>query len=381
MAITNCKYFNGYKPCGYPSECNQNCEHKEIPSKRILVVHLGALGAVLRSTTLLKPIQKKYPGCHITWVTESPADQLLYNNPIIDKVLPFTFESMMELSAQAFDVGFCIDKSLKAIGLMKQLRIKKKFGFTSEESGAIVPLTNHANKLWEIGLDNHLKFNVNQKTECQLITESLNLIYERDPYLVTVGLDESEIVKRRRRNWLTKGQSGIIGINTGCASTIPHKKLSIDGHRALIREIQLKFPKSQIVLLGGREDVRRSEQISLGMNIILSPMLKGVRDGLLSVGACDVVVSGDSLGMHMAIALKKWVVAWFGPTCAHEIDLFDWGVKVVSKAQCGPCWKRECRMETMCYDQVDYSEIISGIRMGLGRMKKSDLFHEKGSTI
>ena len=45
------------------------------------------------------------------------------------------------------------------------------------------------------------------------------------------------------------------------------------------------------------------------------------------MNACDIVVSGDSLGMHMAIGLKKWVVAWFGPTCHQEIDLYDRGAK------------------------------------------------------
>ena len=34
--------------------------------------------------------------------------------------------------------------------------------------------------------------------------------------------------------------------------------------------------------------------------------------------------------MHMAIALRKHAVAWFGPTSAPEIDLYNRGVKLVS---------------------------------------------------
>jgi heptosyltransferase II len=83
------------------------------------------------------------------------------------------------------------------------------------------------------------------------------------------------------------------------------------------------------------------------------------------VAACDLVVTGDSLGMHMAIALKKWVVAWFGPTCAHEIDLFERGYKVLSQTSCGPCWKRSCKMTPMCYDQVSLTEILKGLKMGV----------------
>ena len=43
----------------------------------------------------------------------------------------------------------------------------------------------------------------------------------------------------------------------------------------------------------------------------------------VTVAACDMVVSGDTLGMHMAIARGKFVVAWFGLSCAQEIDLFE----------------------------------------------------------
>ena len=49
---------------------------------------------------------------------------------------------------------------------------------------------------------------------------------------------------------------------------------------------------------------------------------------------CDVVISGDSLGMHMAIALSKHVVAWFGPTSPQEIDLYDRGVKLLADRLC-----------------------------------------------
>jgi heptosyltransferase-2 len=85
---------------------------------------------------------------------------------------------------------------------------------------------------------------------------------------------------------------------------------------------------------------------------------------MISMDACDVVVSGDSLGMHMAIALKKWTVAWFGPTCAHEIDLYDRGVHVLTAAPCSPCWKRSCNRTPMCYDRVSTTDIIQGVRAG-----------------
>jgi heptosyltransferase-2 len=44
------------------------------------------------------------------------------------------------------------------------------------------------------------------------------------------------------------------------------------------------------------------------------------------IASCDVIVTPDTLGLHLALALKKKVVALFGPTPAHEIPLYEQGV-------------------------------------------------------
>jgi heptosyltransferase-2 len=137
----------------------------------------------------------------------------------------------------------------------------------------------------------------------------------------------------------------------------------VDAHRRLIAS--LKGLGVKIVLLGGPEDRLRNQQIAHGLQVISSPTDQGLRDGLISMDACDIVISGDSLGMHMGIALKKWVVAWFGPTCAHEIDLYDRGAYVLSTAPCSPCWKRSCNKNPMCYDLVDLNELIQGVKKGI----------------
>jgi heptosyltransferase II len=66
--------------------------------------------------------------------------------------------------------------------------------------------------------------------------------------------------------------------------------------------------------------------------------------------------------MHIAIALKKQVVAWFGPTCAHEIELYGRGEKIVSDFSCSPCWNRNCNKQVKCNDALDLSQIIQSIQ-------------------
>ncbi|MCB0362324.1 MAG: hypothetical protein KDD35_06365, partial [Bdellovibrionales bacterium] len=90
-----------------------------------------------------------------------------------------------------------------------------------------------------------------------------------------------------------------------------------------------------------------------------------------SVDACDIIVTGDSLGMHMGIALEKWVVAWFGPTCAHEIDFYGRGSVVFASTTCGPCWRRSCQNQEMCYDHVPINQLVDGVKKGIAWHRSS----------
>jgi heptosyltransferase II len=367
-----CRHFSGYKPCQKSQTCDDLCAFKDIPATRLLVVHLGAIGAVVRSTSLLASIKQKYPSSHITWITQKPSDALLKGHPLLDQVLTTSSEDLLKASNFLFDVAFCIDKSLIATGIIQQLRVKKVYGFISEDNGSIIPANFKAKELWELGLDNHKKFFVNQKPETQLMHEALELPYSRSEYNLPLTEEELKITALKRKTWSLKGDEVFVGINTGCSTVIPYKKLPFEAYVTLIERLQ-KTKNIVPVLLGGPEDQDRNEKLHIKTGAILSPCNKGLRDGLSSVAACDVVVTGDSLGMHMAISQKKWVIAWFGPTCAQEIDLYDRGQKVITKAHCSPCWKRHCTKPTMCYDLVSLDEVYQAILSGIDNLLKKPL--------
>lgn len=366
MAEITCRHFTGYKPCGKSATCG--CAHFAPVRTRVLIVHLEALGAVLRSTSLLAAIHRQHPGAHVTWVTKAPAHRLLANLTEIDRVL--TTDDLLPLRALAFDVAYVIDKSLAAAGVLASTTAREVRGFRAQ-GHAIVPANPEANELWELGLDDRRKFFENQKSEQRLTHEALALgEYRRDGYRVEFTRDEKATIAERRAAW---GPS--LGLNVGCSATLPAKKLTVEGHRDLIARLHARFGGVSIVLLGGPEDSERMDEIARGLDVIVSPSRLGLRDGLLSVAATDLVFSGDSLGMHMAIALKKWTVAWFGPTCAPEIDLYDRGVKILTKAPCAPCWKRDCGRTTMCYDQVDFNAVVDGLAQGMQWLTSSSKPH------
>ena len=348
-----------------------------IARERVLIVHLEALGAVVRSTSLLASIKRKYPDSHITWVTQKPANQLIKGHPLVDRVLTTDRDDMLALSCLHFDIALCVDKSLKAAGVLNVAKFDKLFGFQVDaRTGAILPATEAANELWELGLSDEKKFFVNKKPETQLSREALELpahsLHPSDEYSIHLNASEVKEANERRRKWAGVDQY-VVGLNTGCSDVIAYKKLSVETHREIIKRLS-SVAGVRVVLLGGPEDDIRNQRIAHGLDVVQSPTQSGLRDGLISVEACDIVVTGDSLGMHMAIALKKWVVAWFGPTCAHEIELYGRGVKILSQAACSPCWKRSCNKNPMCYDLVSIAEIMHGIAKGMREKDAASLF-------
>lgn len=382
MAEIGCRYFNGYKPCGKNTACERSeCTSYSSVEERILIVHLEALGAVLRSTSLLPAIKRKYPRSHITWVTKAPAHHLLAGNELIDRIV---VEPFLALSALRFDLALVIDKSLEASGILARTQAAEVRGFRADPfTGAILPANPEARELWDIGLNDHLKFKVNKKTEQHLVHESVALgTYSRDEYVLRLSAAEQELSRIRRHAWSPSG-APVIGINTGCAPMLPAKKLTVEGHRELISRILAdeKLRGLPVVLLGGPEDAERNSQIARDLPVQLSPTGKGLRDGLASVAACDLVFSGDSLGMHMAVAQQKWVVAWFGPSCEQEIDLYERGRKILTKAPCSPCWKRVCGQKVMCYDQVDFNEVLNGLKEGLSWLTLSSKPHFRETSF
>jgi ADP-heptose:LPS heptosyltransferase len=81
--------------------------------------------------------------------------------------------------------------------------------------------------------------------------------------------------------------------------------------------------------------------------------------GFISV--MDVVVSSDSLAMHLAIALGKKVVALFGSTCPQEITLYGRGTKIFAGLPCSPCYKSRCE-EMTCMKAITAEQVFREIQ-------------------
>ncbi len=360
MTIPNCKRFTGYKPCFPGTECYKECVDQDPIGTRILIVNLDAMGNVLVTTCLLPAIKRKYPESHISWITLKNAAPLLQNNSSLDRVFLWEPESWLILQQMKFDVVMNIDKSRRSCAFTMGLRAKEKLGFGLNENGVIVPLNKEARENYLLGLDDHLKFRVNQKPVSRILCETLKLKYKRDEYIIRLTLEEEQFSKAYRNEQGIRASDLVVGFNTGCSELYPNKKMTIEQHVSLINRLSA-VSGVRCVLVGGPEDTLRNAEIQrqVGDKGISTPTTEGLRRGLCYINICDVVISGDSFGMHAALGLKKYVIVWFGVSCWTEIDLFDRGEKLIPEGlKCSPCWKRECPYNLECIQMIDLEKIV-----------------------
>ncbi len=360
---TDCRHFDGYKPCRFRRPCD-GCPHVDVPSARVLIVNLDHLGDVVRSTALLGPLHRALPGAHVTWITLPRAAELLRHVEGLDRVVPLGPAVGPMLAVLEFDLVLGVDKSLEAGALTRAARSPERRGFAVDRHGAIVPLSAGAEELYAQGLDDDAKFRHNRKPMTRLVCEALGLPYARDPYRVTLSEGERAAVRAWRAGHGLPPGAALIGFNTGSSEALRHKRLPLPRLAALIEAVAARCPDAALALLGGPEDTARNRALAQRVRVprlLQTPTEEGLRRGLEAVAACDVVVTADSLAMHMAIALGVRVVAWFTVSSHHEIDFYDRGEAVLAGVDCRPCMRAECDREPHCTDRVPQDALVDAV--------------------
>jgi ADP-heptose:LPS heptosyltransferase len=361
--IPNCKRFTGYKPCFPDHDCwKEGCKDNITTGVKILIINLDAIGDVLMTTAQLPAIKRKFPESTVYWVTLKNAAPLLYNNHFVDQVFNFDAASILFLQQMKFDFVMNVDKSQASCALLNSIDSKSKLGFGLNENGIIIPLNEGAYYNYELGMNDHLKFKVNKKTGQEYLAETFELDYKRDEYSLELSDNENKFVRKFKKAKKIGSRDKIIGFNTGCSELYPNKKMTIEQHIYLIKKLLKK--KYKILLLGGPEDTKRNKEIYSHFKgkIINTPTDEGLRRGICYESIPDIVITGDSLGMHIAIGLKKYVIAWFGVSCWTEIDLYNRGSKLFQEDLfCSPCWKTSCPYNLECIKLIDLDRIITEV--------------------
>ncbi|OYT41034.1 hypothetical protein B6U80_02115 [Candidatus Pacearchaeota archaeon ex4484_26] len=324
---------------------------------KILLIKFAALGDVLRTISLLPAIKKKWKNSEITFFTKKEAKDLFRNNFYISKLLIYNKENIKELEKEYFDLVINLDEDYEACSLATRIRKKELRGFYLKD-GKIVPTPSAREwfsmsafgkktpKIKGMPYNDYLK-KKNKKTWQQLMSEIIGINVKDCSLPYTLSPKQKKFALDFARRYNLNRNNLIIGLNTGAGGKWPAKNLSIE-KTAKLAEKLYKDLNAQVILFGGPEEIERNNEIVAKAKV---PIINaGCGNDLFEfpalISLCHLFITSDTFGMHLAIALKRKIIAFFGPTSAAEIELFGLGEKIIARHPCYCCYKPDCKADS-----------------------------------
>lgn len=364
-AAYDCKYFLGDRPCKWHKFNGVlcRCDHYEQIKESILIIKLDAVGDVLRTTCLLPVINKQWPQASITWITRGESVPLLHNNPYITEVLIYDADALVHLGSRTFDRVINLDAGKISAGMAAMATAKEKTGYVLHEKGYVTATNSEAEKWLRTGVFDNIK-RKNTKTYQAIMCSILGLPPEGLKYVLELTDEEKKMGRSHLRKLGVDLNKSIIGIHTGGGGRWQLKQWREESFVKLIEALQNDAELDvQICLFGGPLEKEQNKRI---MGRIQGPLFDTGCDNSLRhiasmIACCSVMVSGDSLAMHLALAMERRVVVLFGPTSHQEIELFGLGEKILPELDCLVCYKKECDFSPNCMDSIPVSKVQEAI--------------------
>ena len=361
----NCRHFRGDIPCKPHKEFGVHCEGCEYYGKiefKILIIKLDAVGDVLRTTCILPGLKEKHPHSHVTWLTRKESLPLFKNNDMVDVVIDYSAESFLQIQSEHYDLVINPDAAPKSAILAEAAKGSKKVGFGYHKKGYVYPFNKEAERWFEMGLFDDIK-KANTLTYQQMILNMIGLAHSNHEIVIKLHDDEKKFAENFSNKQGIDKEVLTIGLNTGAGGRWKLKQWTVEGFSNLIEMINKDLPKAKILLYGGpREKERNSYLGNKYPYVINTGCENSLREFISLIDICDLLVTGDTMALHIGVALKKKVVALFGPTSPAEIDLYGLGKKVYADIECLCCYRQTCAVSPNCMEQITPEMVFNAIK-------------------
>lgn len=342
---TDCRWFNGDIPCTphkqfgvhCVDEQGHACSHYHSLTSNILVIKLGAVGDVIRTTPLIHRLKDLYPQARLWWLTLFP-DVV---PRVIDVVLPFLPQSLAILQAMRFDFIYNLDKDREACALLAMLNAPVKKGYTLQD-GKPVPVDADAAPKYMTGVFDDLS-KENTKSYPQEIFEISGFAFAGEKYILDSFSDRGFV-------WKLPGTKKIVGLNTGCGGRWVSRLWAEKNWVSLAK--RLKKAGYTPLLLGGEQEHQKNTRIakkSGARYLGYFPLHQFIN----LIEQCDLVVTAVTMALHVAIGLDKKVVLFNNIFNRHEFELYGLGEILEPGVACSCYYSPVCPNNCMQYITVD----------------------------
>ncbi len=319
-------------------------ESKDREYKNILIIKMSSLGDVLHVLPSVAALRKRFPKARLTWLVHPQFSGFVPDPPIIDEVIYF---DKVKFNKMSLGEKWAYFKEMRA------LLHSRKFDLVIDMHGLFKSAVLAAIS----GCDNRIGF-------CEM-WEGSGLVsrpvrgehakgHAIEQYLDVaryLGCPVDEIsfpMPDLQKEWEAV-QKKTEAVKEPYVVLVPgarwDTKIWPAEHFAKLADMILRDGK-QVILAGGPEDAPLGAQISK-----LAPGATDLtgKTSLRELGAlirhCTVYISADTGPLFIAAAMKKPLIAMYGPTRPDRTGPYGSDNAVVLKAPvaCAGCLKRHCR--------------------------------------
>lgn len=306
---------------------------------KVLIIKLGysetidpgigkvtSLGDVLRTTVILYP----FADDHVTWLVDEQAYPLLEGNPYINRILFYDLTSVLQLQRERFDTVINLEKVPGVCALADSISAWRRYGFRFDEQRGEAEAYDGCEKVVSLCKDGDLK-RTYQGSWQESLLQIVGAKWSGQEYLL--GYKP------------TTEQRYDIGLNWAVGSKWHNKA----------------WPACRWDELKSRLDGVYRYSMQQGMGNLYEYM-----DW---INSCGLLITNDSLGLHIALALQKKVVVLYGPTNPNETYFYGRGEVLYPERvyPCIPCLEQTCLQDIRCMEYIPVEAVLSAIERILPR--------------
>jgi len=301
---------------------------------KILIIKLGysetidpgigkvtSLGDVLRTTVILYP----FAGDHVTWLVDEQAYPLLQGNPYIQRILPYDLSSVLQLQHERFDAVINLEKVPGVCALADSVSAWRRYGFRFDEAHGVAEAYDGCEKVVSLCKDGDFKRTYKGSWQESLL-QVVGAQWEGQEYILGYQPKKTS-------------EQFDVGLNWAVGSKWANKSWPVEKWDELKKRLSGKFSYSA---QEGMDDLR------------------GYMDW---INSCRLLVTNDSLGLHIALALRKKVVVIYGPTNPNETHFYGRAEVLYPDTDypCIPCLNRSCDQQINCMEFISVSAVLSAV--------------------
>jgi len=265
--------------------------------KKILICKIGALGDVVRTTPILRVLNGE-----IFWLTSKVGKEIL---PKIKKLKIFTLNEFKKIKNLSFDLILNLEEDENLVKEISALKTKKIIGVYFDFKNNKISYTKESGEWYDMSLiskyskekANLLKWK-NKKTYQEILFEMIGKKFKGEEYLINY-------------NSFYKPKNDI---NTN--------KIFV----AIEKRAGEKWPMK----VWPYYDLLKIKIEKEGYKVFYLRQRKKLIDYIKDIDKADILICGDTLAMHLGLALNKKIIALFTCTSPWEICDYNRMIKIIS---------------------------------------------------